>query len=305
MRRIFKLSMAGFAAALASACSGPEQVTQSPAAPSAGVRFINAVTDTGGATGLDFRFVDKVENNAQPGILVRNSPVSGDTPTWIGSTKLEYKNAAAGARYFKIFLSDTNQTVASTVLNKGGVATTNTVLSNDTTLNLVAGKNYTVIMYGEARTGSANGLHLMAFEEAQGDPGVGKAAIRIINMTPTTINATANATTGGALLGTFAGVTAYSVSAYNVIDTTTVTYNVTGAGITGTLSGVAMLGIPNTVDQPAVPGTRIAGSAVTGIVWPRTVAGAATVPQTAAFNAPLMSFIWDRRPPKGCSDVLC
>src|SRR4051812_50122571 len=126
MRRIFKLSMAGFAAALASACSGPEQVTQSPAAPSAGVRFINAVTDTGGASGLDFRFVDKVENNAQPGIIIRNSPVSGDTPTWIGSTKVEYKNAAAGGPHFKNFLSDTHQTGASAGINKGGGGVTNT-----------------------------------------------------------------------------------------------------------------------------------------------------------------------------------
>jgi hypothetical protein len=48
---------------------------------------------------------------------------------------------------------------------------------------------------------------------------------------------------------------------------------------------------------------------VTAIIWPASVTGATTVPQTTtapvSFKAPLMTFMWDRRPPKGCTDVIC
>lgn len=63
MRRIFQLSMLCAAAGIVSACKPEEQLT-SPDIPTAGVRFINAVPDTGAAYGLDFRFVDIVENSA-------------------------------------------------------------------------------------------------------------------------------------------------------------------------------------------------------------------------------------------------
>jgi hypothetical protein len=313
MRRIYKLSMAAFA--LASACSDPKGTILNPVGPTASVRFINAVTDTGGTTGLDFRFVDIVENNAQAGILFRNSPVSGDAPAWIGSTKIEYKPAAAGTRYFKIFLSDPTQSVASTVINTTTLpidAGSNTVMPNDTTLVLAAGKNYTVIVWGEARTGSANPIHIAAWEEGVADPAA-NVALRVLNTTPGVINATAVDNTTTATVATWTGIPAYSASAYVTTPPASITYNITGFA---TLSGLAMPGQPakassggGTVDLPAVPGTSIAGSAVTAIVWPRSVAGATTVPQTTtapvSFQAPLMTFMWDRRPPKGCSDVIC
>jgi len=49
------------------------------------------------------------------------------------------------------------------------------------------------------------------------------------------------------------------------------------------------------IDIDAVPGTLVAGSAVTLIVFPRSTAGART-PQGASFLVPAGAFTWDRRP---------
>ncbi|MEP6779960.1 MAG: hypothetical protein ABJC26_08730, partial [Gemmatimonadaceae bacterium] len=64
MRRTLTLSLLCIATGLASGCS-PDKTILTAAVPTAGVRFINAVPDTAGSLGLDFRFVDLVESNAQ------------------------------------------------------------------------------------------------------------------------------------------------------------------------------------------------------------------------------------------------
>jgi len=51
------------------------------------------------------------------------------------------------------------------------------------------------------------------------------------------------------------------------------------------------------IDTEALPGTSVAGSAVTLIVFPRSTAGS-KAPQTAPFAVPAGSFMWDRRPPR-------
>ena len=299
MRSISKLSLACMAAAFASACKSPEQSTASPTPPTAGIRFINAVPDSSGGTGLDFRFVDKVENNAQPGIRFANSPNTADG--WTSSQKVQYKAALAGPRYFKIFLSDTLQTAASTVMNSPTVTidAPASLMPDDSTINLTAGKNYTVILWGNAR-GGAPAMRITAYEEAVTLDETNQIALRVINATPGVISATASSTAG--VVATWTNVPALSVSAYVLTSPASITYNVTGAA---TLAAqLAMPGIAATVDQSSVPGTTIAGSAVTGIVFPATTAGtnARTV---TGFAAPQMTFIWDRRPPKGCLPALC
>src|SRR5262249_31379617 len=135
MRRISQLSVLCLAASVASACY-PDQVVNTENIPTAGVRFINAVPDSSGAFGFDLRFVDIVESNAQFRISFRNSPsqtvASNTTDTLVVGTAIQYKNARAGARHLKIFLSDTLQSIASVVVL-------------DTTANLVADHNYTFI----------------------------------------------------------------------------------------------------------------------------------------------------------------
>jgi len=303
MRRIYQLSIACLAAGVVSACKSPEQVIQTGTLPTAGVRFINAVPDTGGANGMDFRFIDNdiVENSAQAAVSFRNNPVTA--AGWTGSNQIQFKAARAGTRHFKIFLDDTLQAVASTVMNTPTLTIdpiSASVMPNDTTLIIEAGKNYTVILWGNAR-GGASAMRITAFEDDPADPGA-NVALRVINATSGTITASAFLTSAGApATPTWPTVAPFTVSSFVTGPPGAYSYNVTGAV---TVSGAAIPGAPSTADTPSLPGTTVAGSAVSGIVFPRSVAGS-TAPQSAAFTSPILSFTWDRRPPRGCNPALC
>jgi hypothetical protein len=306
MRRIFQLSVACMAAGVVSGCKSTDQFTPTTPIPDGGVRFINAVPDTGGAFGLDMRFVDIVENNAQFQIAFGNNPVAANGFT--ASTKIEFKPTKAGTRYFKIFLSDTLQSTASTVLNTSTLAIdpgSASVLANDTTANIATGKNYTFILWGNAR-GNAPAMRLTAFEDDPADPGT-NVALRVINATGAAIDVRAYPA-GGTLPAapTWANVPALSVSTFVNVAPGSYNYNVqpAGGGTALFADGLAMPGTAATVDISSTPGTTIAGSAITGIVFPRSVAGS-KAPQANAFKVPQLSFMWDRRPPRGCNPSLC
>lgn len=283
MRRIFQLSVACLAAGALSACSTPDEVIKTPTQEVAGVRFINAVPDTSGSFGLDFRFIDITENNQQFRIPFRNSPSTTSGVT--ASTAVEYKQAQAGQRHFRVFLSDTLGSVASTVLK-------------DSTITLEAGKNYTVVLWGNARTGSNPPMKLSVIEESVADPGT-NVALRVLNTTGSAIDVREYPSTGTApAAATWAGVPALSASSYVTTAPGQYKYNVqpAGGGTPLFADALALIGVPGTIDIEALPGTTVAGSAVTLIVFPRSVAGSKT-PQTSAFQVPAGSFIWDRRPP--------
>jgi hypothetical protein len=266
-----------------SACSTPEELIKTPAQAVAGVRFINAVPDTAGAYGLDFRFVDIPENKQQFRISFRNSPSTTSGVT--ASTTVEYKQAKIGSRHFRVFLSDSLGAVASTVLK-------------DSTITLEEGKNYTVVAWGFARAGQTPGLRVSVIEESVADPGT-NVALRVLNATSTPIDVREYLSSGTApAAATWAAVPALSASSYVTAAPGQYKYNVQPAGGGTPLfsDALALIGVPPTVDIAALPGTTVAGSAVTLIVFPRSVAGS-KAPQTAAFQVPAASFVWDRRPP--------
>ena len=95
MRRISRLSVLCLAAGVVSACALPDEIVATTAIPTAGVRFINAVPDTGI---MDFGFYDIVENSRHFQIAFRNAPVVA--PTGVNgvpaSTTVQYKPAQAG-----------------------------------------------------------------------------------------------------------------------------------------------------------------------------------------------------------------
>ena len=130
--------------------------------PYAGVRFINAVPDSSGAFGIDFRFIDQLESNAHFRIAFRNNPSNNV------STQIQYKGAREGSRHFRIFLDDSIQSIASTVLK-------------DTSVSLTKLHNYTAIMWGNGRSistvaGTAGGENAPAFwEEDVADPGAARS----------------------------------------------------------------------------------------------------------------------------------
>jgi len=299
MRRFYQLSVLGLAAGVVSACY-PDQTVPTTTPPTAGVRFINAVPDSSGAFGFDMRFVDIVESNAQFRITFRNSPSqsvsAGNSDTLIVGTGIQFKGAAAGARHFRIFLSDTLQSIASTVVV-------------DSTATLVADHNYTFILWGNGRSpkGAADAMHLTVLDEAPQDPGA-QVGLRVINATSSAIDARAYAR-GAAVpaTATWANVAPYSASAWVTQAPGTIDYNIRAAGGATNmfadrqaLPGAAAFssaGATGKIDIDAVPGTTVAGSAVTVIVFPRSVAGART-PQTAAFTIPNVVTMWDRRPPR-------
>jgi hypothetical protein len=288
MSRIFKLSALCLAAAALSACS-QDEVTTTEDVPTAGVRFINAVPDTGGSGGLDMRFVDIVESNAQFKIGFRNNiSTSGGVPA---SIQVEYKNTRAGQRHFRIFLSDTLQSVAQVVIK-------------DTTVTVEAGKKYTALLWGNARAGQTPAMRLSWIEDTPPDPGT-NVALRVINTTGSAIDVRqylSSATVPSA--ATWANVGPLSASAYVNVAPGQYRFNVqpAGGGTALFADPLALLGQAATADIEGTPGTTQAGSAVTAIIWPPSVTGS-KAPQAAAFKTPAISFVWDRRPPRACSPL--
>jgi hypothetical protein len=287
MRRILDLSVLCLVGGLVSACN-PAESTDTPVIPTAGLRFINAVPDTAGSFGLDFRFVDIVENSDAFRVTFRNNPVTSAGVT--ASSGIQFKPAQAGSRHFKIFLDDTLQSAASTVLK-------------DSTVNLEAGHNYTYMLWGNARSAGTDKMRLTIIDETVADPGA-NVALRVINTTSSAIDVRQYAQGGTLPAGaTWSNVGAYSASAYVTAAPGNKMFNVQPAGGGTALFAPDVLGLPGqaaTVDIEGTPGTTVAGSAVTIVVFPRAVAGSRAV-QT--FTTPGHTFMWDRRPPRTCSPL--
>ncbi|MEO7083534.1 MAG: DUF4397 domain-containing protein [Gemmatimonadaceae bacterium] len=289
MRRFIPLSALCIAAGIVSACT-PDATIPTTTPPTAGVRFINAVPDTAGAFGMDFHFVDVVENNENFRISFRNSPAASGIAV---ATTIEYKPAQAGSRHFAIFFDDTIQSIASTKLA-------------DTTVTLVAGHNYSAILWGNARSTGSDKMHLTFIDETVADPGA-QIALRVVNATNAPIDASQYAQGGTApASASWSNVQPYSASTYITAAPGNIMYNVKAAGTATNMfadlqappGAVAFssAGAGGKIDEIAVPGTAVAGSAITLFVFPRSAAGSRT-PQTAAFIIPAGAFAWDRRPP--------
>lgn len=291
MRSILRLTVASMVAGATLTACRPDTVIATEDIPTAGVRFINASPDSSGAFGVDFRFVDLVESNAQFRHTFRSGPTTSGGVT--SSTLVQYKAARAGARQYSVFLDDTIQTIASTKVFNG-------------TANLTAGTNYTYIMWGQGRAGT---LKLGSWDETTTVPS-GKVAIRVINATEQPIDVRYY-TTGGTVPTdpSWAAVPGLSKSSYINVDPASITFNVRAAGGTTSLLPADLLALPGTaatssagaggkIDIGSTPGTTVAGSAISLIVFPRSTAGART-PQAAAFQAPAGTFVWDVRPPRG------
>ncbi|MDB4913660.1 MAG: hypothetical protein JWM95_1304 [Gemmatimonadetes bacterium] len=284
MRRILQLSALCLTMGTLSACSTPETVLVSDDIPSAGVRFIHAVPDT---IAMDLRAVDIVENG-QFQIGFRNNPVT--TAGVTASSQIEFKNARAGSRHFRLFLDGTTAAIASTVIK-------------DTTLTLTAGKNYTFLLMGSAKAGT---MKLSIIEESVPDP-VANVGLRVINATSGSLDFRQYPSTGTLpAAATWAAVPAYSVSAFQTAAVGQIKINAqpVGGG-TALFDALALLGTLPTgqgttcggtavCDLEGTPGTTVAGSAVTAIAFPASTPGTGAV----QFAAPGVSFMWDKRPPR-------
>ncbi len=291
MRRVVLFSVLCLSVGALNGCNDETEILTENI-PTAGVRFINGVPDTAGAFGMDFRWVDQVESNAHFRHLFRSGATTASGVT--ASTAVQFKGVRAGSRHFRIFLDDTLQSVASIVLK-------------DSTVTLEAGKNYTAILWGYSRTGQTPSVKLSFFEETVAAPAANQVAVRVLNATGAPIDVR-QYETGSAVpaTATWANVAALSASTHIAVDTGLIRFNVQPAGGGTALFADAQLlagapatstaGVSGRLDIEALPGTLVPGSAITFIVWPRSVAGTRT-PQTAAFLVPAGSSVWDRRPP--------
>lgn len=278
MRRSYLLSIVCLAAVVGSACK-PEENFTSEDIPTAGIRFLNFVPDTGI---VDFRPVDIVENSTFYNVGFRST------------TLAYYKNARAGARHFRVFMSVAN---FSSLPAEQQIAIASTVVQ-DVNVTLEAGHNYTFILWGFARPGSSPGLTFTMFDDNPGDPGT-QVALRLVNAAAGlgAVDGRQYPTAGtppGA--PTWAAVPELTASAYVAAPTGSIKYNVTAAGSPTALftDPTAIAGAAATVDLDPLPGTTVAGSAITGFVVPRSVAGSGAI----NFTTPGLIFLWDRRPPR-------
>jgi hypothetical protein len=296
MRRILQLSTLGILGVVVSSCQ-PDRVVGTTSPQVAGVRFINAVPDTGAAFGLDFRFVDMVENSDAFRITFRNTPAASGAV--VAAAQIQYKPAQVGSRHFRIFLSDTLQSVATVVLK-------------DSTVTLAQGHNYTFLLWGNARSTGADKMTLTVIDENVTDPGQ-QVALRVINASGSAIDARQYPATATAPTSAdWSNVGAYSISSYKLVSPTQIKFNIQPAGggtalftdvqgivgeAVGTTAG-ATTGGGCTVgtDCNVIPGTTVPGSAVTLIVFPRSVAGS----KATNFTTPGAVTMWDRRPATAC-----
>jgi len=280
MRRIFRLSVLALALGTATACR-PQTIFETEDIPTAGIRFINAVPDT---IGFDFRPVDIVENSAFYGVTFRST------------TLLYYKNARAGSRHYKIFFANpsltapsaTQQAIASTVVE-------------DMTLTLEAGKRYTVIIWGYMRPGQVPAKKVTILTDDPADPGT-QVALRVINAAAglggLDVRHYLSSGSAGASPN-WASVPELTASSYLNTAAGAMKYNVRLAGGTTALftDGTLPAGTAETIDIDGIPGSTIAGTALSGIVFPRSVSGSTA----ANFTTPGIFFVWDRRPPRTCA----
>jgi hypothetical protein len=151
------------------------------------------------------------------------------------------------------------------------------------------------------------------------DP-VASVALRVINATSDTVDASFRASTAAeatAATGTWANIPPMTVAAYQTAAPAIYLYKAT-QGATRVADHAAALAIGNMHRRAlqgaaavtvapgpfdAVPGSEVAGSAVTGIVFPRSVLGTQAPQGTGSASIPswqgsAITFAWDRRPPR-------
>lgn len=292
MPRTLTLPSLLLAAGFLVACDSTPESTVTVTPPTAGVRFIHAVPDTGA---LDMRFVDMPENSSHYAIPFRNNiSTSANIPA---STMIQYKNTEAGSRHLRIFLNSTDQAIAQTVLK-------------DTTVDLVAGTNYTFLLWGYAnptgpnRPAGAPAMQFSVIEESVADPSP-QVALRVMNTSTTSLDVRYYQNGGTApATAQFAGVSGMTLSSYVLTAPDTFRFNVRTAGSAANLIAtdfIALRGTAAVTGPPgpfdAVPGTGVAGSAISAIVFPPSVTGTAAA-SVANSTTTGISFTWDRRPPR-------
>jgi hypothetical protein len=254
--------IAGGVAALA-ACNKSDTVTEPSTPPLGGVRFVNAVADTGS---VDITMIDQIEWSAKGvGLAFRAGT--------------EYFPTEAKSRRVRVFPTSTNISVTSQILL-------------DTTLAVAANTRVTYLLTGSARSKT---LRFIAITDETAQPPAGQISVRMVNASTGAVSGYLVNTTSDALPGTatFSNVGALGVSSYvnkavgaaavRATDVGSATVNASGAGPTAPVGATGSF--------PSA-GVTQAGTNFSVYYFPRGVAGS---PQNALTTPALVWFV-DRNP---------
>ncbi|HUQ47973.1 MAG TPA: DUF4397 domain-containing protein [Gemmatimonadaceae bacterium] len=267
--RIFLL---GSVALAATACSESDVSKIVTPDASAAIRWVNAIPDT---VGMDYRVVDYPSNASEPNLL-------------FGTSSGNWRIIPAGSHHVQAFFSCPSSLTGSTGNPCQVPAVVQTVI-DDATFNLEAGKKYTILHYGFAKSGATPAKKMILIEDIPPVVPAGQVAIRVINAAAAlgTVSVYSNlaAATGGVVPGSasFSSVAPGTASAWVnfPVATGTNSYRIsaTAPGSTTALvdflapAGVAAVAAtPTTGPLDAVPGARIDGSAFTIVIFGPRVA---------------------------------
>lgn len=272
------------------ACRETEQGVLQPIPPLAGLRYVNLVNDT---SGVDFRIINFIGDAPSAGLALFRT---GGAPYGVSTNFLPPHFPVESGRdvHIRVFMNDTLQALASQVVF-------------DTTCTFREGKNYTFFLYGSARGAAAHAL--VTLDSAPAITGT-NFAVRTINLastlaptiaTGTTVDvdvvtqATASPLTGTAQFANVAykGVTNYATVAVSATLKAVVSAPTTRTFTTFTANLPA--GVVGTATLNPVAGSNVPGSAMSIIVVPPSVTGS-RAPQTTAFLAPTVLFLFDVKP---------
>ena len=277
-----KLLLCFLVAAVAGCEFDEEGITENTVESMATVRFVNVVTDTGT---VDFRFVDRVENlPTLQGVAFRGH--SG-----------MFQRTFPGNRPARIFVNSTDPAVTKIVLV-------------DTTLSLAADVRYTFLYAGRA-SGNQDQLAVLV-EPPPPTPQPDQIAVKVIHAVPGVGNVDVHITPAPATANNanpignavrvirnvpFLGNTDYvNVPVRPATGESLYQFTVTPAGSTTVLFTArpnqpgAASPVPTAGPQP---GVRIAGSVLTAVLSPGSVAG--TRQSTTATQTPTVFLLIDKQ----------
>jgi len=261
-----------FGAVLLLGACRDNDVTNPSTPPLAGVRYVNALPDT---FDVDIRMIDQIMWNATANKLA-----------FRGGT--EYFPVEAKTRRIRVFpqpgvdpVTGVNPDVVSQILL-------------DTTVTFVAGKQYTLLLTGSART---NTEHFILIDDDVADPGATNVGVRAVNAgvagnIDTYLLATATTAPSGA--PTLGGVAPLAASGYHTRAAGTFAARATTAGTATVLArAAAPAGAAGTTVMNPLAGASVPGTALSAYVFPASAAGT----RGASFTSPGVVWFIDRMPP--------
>ncbi len=293
---LHRFLLVGAAVAAVAGCSNddtsPRLVTPPP---SALLHIINAVPDTGA---MDFRFIDVVDG--VPNVEFTNL-------AFRDGTTIGYQPVSVGSHHLRVFMSSATSNFDPAYVSQ---------IMADTTFTFAEGVHYTFVFYGKARpaTGQTRGTQkFLILTDNFTVPTTW--SVRVVNVdsvardfyvqtvantsSPVAVS-TPSTTVAGA--PTFAAVAPLTASAYTSLalasSTQGHTISATPAGATtpvwsagiypGSAAVLEVAGVSGAL--AALPGTRIAGSIFTGILFPVSTPGS----KAPSFTTPGVVIMADR-----------